>query len=234
MRAYLETVVPVRPTLELESLIMRLADDPTFWSYVLSRWMVGEGLDGVGACRRLGISRPLDIMLLAGLSCPFPGSPDWEALVAFSGRYAHADVARLRAVLVRYKRLPESSSMVPLQEEAIHYGDDAFMARPLVRWQLRHDRDDRGLGAYLAMPSGRLGLLAYDRRPEPDAVDYAEDVRFLSRQYGCDAAHLDSLLREGALEGGRGRVKTASRRTSPAQPALRDHTSTALGASHGR
>lgn len=194
VRDYLAAVAPARPALVLEALIARMADDPTFWSYVLARWMVEEGLDGWAAIRWLGIRQPLDIMLLAGLSCPHPGSDLWEAVVAFEGRYCHADSARLRAVLVRYKRLSAAPHVTSLLEPAICCGDGAFMPRPLVRWQATHNAGDSELGTYLGMPPCRLGLLAYYRRPDPVAAAYRDQVRVLARQCGCDAGRLGALL----------------------------------------
>ena len=220
--------------LDLDALIARVADDPAFWSYVLARWMAAESLDGQAAIRRLGIRRPLDIMLLAGLSCPYPGSEDADALVAFCARYCHADGERLRAVLVRYKRLPELPGTAPMLEDALRHGDEAFMARPLVRWQALHDADDRLLGAYLGMPPGRLGLLAYYPRPEPGAASYPGGVRFLARQSGCDAAHLDALLREGAALGGRCHARGAGASTGRHHLPAGIPSPIAPGAGHGR
>ncbi len=97
--------------IDLEALITRQADDPTFWSYVLARWMAMEGLDGLNACHHLDMPRSLDILLLAGLSCPYPSSPEWEALVAFRGRYCQADSSSLRALLLRFKRLPGAAHL---------------------------------------------------------------------------------------------------------------------------
>ena len=234
VRAFLAGAAPVGSGLDLDALIARVADDPAFWSYVLVRWMAAESLDGQAAIRRLGIRRPLDIMLLAGLSCPYPGSEDADALVAFCARYCHADVARLHAVLVRYKRLPGSPDTASMLEDALRHGDDAFMARPLVRWQALHDADDRTLGAYLGMPPGRLGLLAYYPRPEPGAASYPGGVRFLARQSGCDAAHLDALLREGAATGGRCHARVAGTSAGRHHLPAGDPGPVAPGAAHGR
>jgi hypothetical protein len=84
------------------------------------------------------------------------------------------------------------------------------------------------------MPPRRLGLLAFYRRPEPGAATYTEEVQYLSRQTGCDAAHFDALLRDGAVVTEGKRANTFYLSNNQPAPATRDRLGALHGASHGR
>lgn len=74
--------------------------------------------------------------------------------------------------------------------------EEGHIGAALAAFRRKAGMDEDELARFLACSPVRLNALALCRRPDPAAPDFRETVAAIAAFIGCDAARLETLLRD--------------------------------------